>query len=533
MQARNGRARVEQARTERWRNWRDVATRPVAVASQRSEDPSILGNGPRGTRMRASSQASDCDLSSGAGSMFEDALGSRSVRPGRVFRFSVGEYVDGQYLVVAHLGQGGMGAVLRVKDQWDREWALKYCDNDSFRLRFAREVRMMTNVQSQHVIQILGYNLDHVPPYFLMPLAQGSIEKALPSFSKHLPTALAVFDQVCVGVMDLHASKVFHRDLKPANILRIDSDRYVVSDLGLARFESRDTTILTNTIQHIGTEDFLAPEQRRPEGAASADARTDVYQLGKVLYSMVTGLPPAYLDFTKLPQGLDHIVRTATADDPARRYQAAKQLYRAVKSYRATLDVSHNPRGILANLIARLEQRSGGMPTNEALPSLIEALSHCCAQNESIVVKSVHQVPATWFGQLGRLFGSQMHPILVAYEKAVRATIGGADFSEAVSVGDRMGAIYENASNKDTRVVALTAMMVAADKLDRYSVQAKFSRYVKEIQSNDMAFPVAQAIMDYGRVSVESFRHMDPSMCHPEIRRAFEEVRAAEEDFIF
>lgn len=465
--------------------------------------------------------------------MFEDAMGSRPERPTRVFRFSIGEYVDEQYLVVDYLGQGGMGAVLHVRDQWDREWALKYCDDDFLRPRFAREVRMMTKVQSQHVIRILDHDLDHDPPYFLMPLAQCSIERDLSWFSRNLLATLDIFDQVCVGVIDLHASGVFHRDLKPANILRIDGGRYVVSDLGLARFESRDTTILTNTIQHIGTEDFLAPEQRRPEGAVSADARTDVYQLGKVLYSMATGLAPAFLDFTKLPVGLDHVVRTATADDPARRYQTAKQLHRAVRSYRASLDVRHNPREILDNLIARLEERSGGMPTNQALVSLIEALSHCCAQDECVVVKSVHQVPAKWFGQLGRLFDSQMYPILVAYEKAVRNTIGGADFSEADSVGERMGAIYENAPSRDTRAVALTAMMVAADKLNRYSVQSKFSRYVEEIQSNDMAFPVAQAIMDYGGIAVEKFRHMNPPMCHPEIRRAFEEVRAAEEGPIF
>ena len=77
----------------------------------------------------------------------------------------------------------------------------------------------------------------------------------------------------------------------------------IVSDLGLATFEDRDTSILTSAIEQIGTEDYLAPEQRQTGSGAEADTRTDIYQLGKLLYCLMTGCTPRWVNFEKLPQG--------------------------------------------------------------------------------------------------------------------------------------------------------------------------------------------------------------------------------------
>ncbi len=218
--------------------------------------------------------------------MFEDELGTANhvMEPSEPYLFEIGDTIDGRYLVRDQLGNGGMGAVLRVEDQVAHETlALKYCKPGQNRRRFAREVRLMERIQSPHVIPISGSNLDHEPPYFVMPLAERSLESDLPLLLGDEPTALEIFRQVCLGVQDLHGRGVFHRDLKPANVLRLADGRMVVCDLGLARSENRDTTVLTRSIGWIGTEAYLAPEQRQPGGSHNADARKDVYQLVKVL----------------------------------------------------------------------------------------------------------------------------------------------------------------------------------------------------------------------------------------------------------
>src|SRR5262249_16316979 len=85
----------------------------------------------------------------------------------------------GKYLVTDVLGLGGMGAVVRVERTTDRQvFALKYCtDNDpNWLRRFAREVRLMQAISHEHVVTIVDADLNHTPPYFLMPLAIGSLE---------------------------------------------------------------------------------------------------------------------------------------------------------------------------------------------------------------------------------------------------------------------------------------------------------------------------------------------------------------------
>ena len=103
------------------------------------------------------------------------------------------------------------------------------------------------------------------------------------------PKSWRLFRQVCLGVQAMHDSGIVHRDIKPANVLRFTGGRIAVSDLGAAKLEPRDTTVLTQTHVVVGTLAFLAPEQFLPGGSRRADFRTDIYQLGKVLYQLLTG----------------------------------------------------------------------------------------------------------------------------------------------------------------------------------------------------------------------------------------------------
>src|SRR4051812_999471 len=160
--------------------------------------------------------------------MFVDALGSTrpSPRPEKPYLYAIGDIVDDFYFVRSYLGQGGMGAVLRVQDQMTGEiCALKYCEHARYRKRFAREVRIMISVESDHVMRISSSNLDHDPPYFIMPFADCSLESKLPSLKRNETAVLDTMHDICLGVRDLHSNGIFHRDLKPANILYLTDGR--------------------------------------------------------------------------------------------------------------------------------------------------------------------------------------------------------------------------------------------------------------------------------------------------------------------
>ena len=139
-----------------------------------------------------------------------------------------------------------------------------------------------------------------------MPLAIGSLQEEVENLTGKLPAIFQVFREICAGVRAIHNSGVVHRDLKPSNILRLADGSIVVADLrGPAKRDPRHSLgVLTGTCAVVGTLAYLAPEQLLPEGSRLADRRSDLFQLGKILYQLVSGLTPAVVDLDRLPPGL-------------------------------------------------------------------------------------------------------------------------------------------------------------------------------------------------------------------------------------
>src|SRR5262249_51880612 len=152
-------------------------------------------------------------------------------------------------------------------------------------------------------------NLSHEPPYFVMPLAVGSLSADLVWLSKDEEAALDAIKSIALGVQAIHAAGATHRDIKPLNALRLTDGSFAVSDLGLAKSNDRDTRVLTRTTGNLGTFAYAAPEQFQPGGTRDADARTDVYQIGKTLYELLTGEIPHMMDLRKVDAGLSLIIQ--------------------------------------------------------------------------------------------------------------------------------------------------------------------------------------------------------------------------------
>jgi TolB-like protein len=225
----------------------------------------------------------------------------------------------GPYQVESKLGEGGMGEVFRAVDtRLGRGVAIKVVDQ-RFIARFEREARAISSLNHPHICTLY----DIGPNYLVMELLEGETMAArLKSGPIEADEALRYAAQIASALAAAHEHGIVHRDLKPGNIMLTKAGAKVL-DFGLATWEGDDS--LTGSRMVMGTPAYMAPEQR--EGKP-ADARTDIYSFGRVLYEMLTGVRPASPRKPVSSKRLEGIVSRCLEIDPASRWQSAAELER-------------------------------------------------------------------------------------------------------------------------------------------------------------------------------------------------------------
>jgi hypothetical protein len=420
-----------------------------------------------------------------------------------------------------------MGSVLEVEGLANgRPYALKWCRaRGPWLRRFAREVRLMARVRHPHVVPVLASDLASSPPYFVMPLALGSLDDELPRLAGCEDEALEVFRQVCLGVRAIHDSGIVHRDIKPANVLRLPSGRFVVSDLGIAKLEARDTTALTQTRAVVGTLAFLAPEQFLPDGSRRADARTDIYQLGKLLYQLLTGRPPALIEPDAMPKGLSHIVLRATSVNPDDRYPDLGEFLDALRYYRLSRDPARNAREALESLVLQAEAllRRNEYRT-ENLREILALLTPLDRLEPSAAIERFDRLPDGLLPVLAGEFAVGFLPVLRGYAKAVAARVAGLPFRYADQVARRMRLVFLGTSHPGIKAVALQATLIAAVELNRYAAMHAFNRLLMGVDAVEYALPVAEMLRAYAHYYAEVADGAPPDRLHPALREVQREL---------
>ena len=274
------------------------------------------------------------------------------------------------------LGTGGMGVIYRATDlRLGRPVALKLISADgasdpTLRERFEREARLTASIDHPNVIPVYGAGEEDGHLYLVMRYVPGTDLHALLRREGRLPPARAadIVAQLGEALDAAHAAGLVHRDVKPANVLIAGSHVYL-SDFGITRVQGAETQITTSG-GWVGTVDFMAPEHLRGE---PTDARADVYALGCVLYTALTGAPPfrrptvpatitAHLheppprpsDRPGVPSAFDAVVAGALAKERERRYHSAGDLGRA-----ALAAAAGQPAGAPRGSVARGEAAGG------------------------------------------------------------------------------------------------------------------------------------------------------------------------------
>jgi serine/threonine-protein kinase len=213
-----------------------------------------------------------------------------------------GTIVGGKFRIERVLGSGGMGVVaVATHLHLDQRVALKilhaeHAKNPDVCERFLREARAAARLRSEQVCRVSDVGIDGQTPYMVMELLDGDDLATLIETKGRLPLATAVDHvlQASIAIAEAHARGIVHRDLKPANLFvthRLDGSPLVkVLDFGIAKAMTAAPSKLTNTDVLMGTPGYMSPEQLR--AMRTVDTRSDIWQLGVILYEAVSARPP-------------------------------------------------------------------------------------------------------------------------------------------------------------------------------------------------------------------------------------------------
>jgi Tol biopolymer transport system component/phosphotransferase system HPr-like phosphotransfer protein len=263
----------------------------------------------------------------------------------------------GPYEMVALLGAGGMGEVYKARDtRLDRSVAIKvlpreFADNAQLKLRFEREAKTISQLTHPHICTLYDIGNDQGVEYLVMELLDGeTLADRIARGSLPMRDVLRYGGEIATALDRAHRAGVVHRDLKPGNVMITKSGAKLL-DFGLAKGGTLEITAdgatqqkaLTQEGTILGTFQYMAPEQL--EGT-EADARTDIFAFGALLYEMATGRrafdgktktsliasivggePKPIREIQPLtPPAFEHVVAKCLAKDPDHRWQSASDV---------------------------------------------------------------------------------------------------------------------------------------------------------------------------------------------------------------
>jgi serine/threonine-protein kinase len=233
-----------------------------------------------------------------------------------------GDILAGKYRVDRVLGVGGMGVVVAAHHvELDDRVAIKFLlpealHNGEAVARFAREAQAAVKIKSEHVARVTDVGrLDNGAPYIVMEYLEGLDLSAWLQQRGALAIDQAVefLLQACEAIAEAHALGIVHRDLKPANLFvirRADGGLSVkVLDFGIAKRIGAQGANITSTAAVMGSPLYMSPEQLN--SSKDADARTDVWALGVILYELLAGEPPF------IAETVPGVMLKITASEPA------------------------------------------------------------------------------------------------------------------------------------------------------------------------------------------------------------------------
>jgi tetratricopeptide (TPR) repeat protein/predicted Ser/Thr protein kinase len=282
------------------------------------------------------------------------------------------------YILVEHLGTGGMGVVHKAWDLKLSRWValkfLKTVGDEGGKAYFEREARLAAGLSHPNIAAIYEVGLRDEGPFIAMQYVPGQRLENFPR--KNLKRLVSLIRDAARAVAFANNRGVIHRDLKPSNLMVTPEGHLYVMDFGVARPVEGPgrASISGSSGSVVGTPEYMAPEQARGE---EVDARSDVYSLGATLYEVLTGRAPfrgsnVYEVLRRveeeeprrlrkvnprIPPDLETIVLKCLEKDPARRYETAEALADDLQRYLEGEPIQARPTSPIYRLGKKLAKR--------------------------------------------------------------------------------------------------------------------------------------------------------------------------------
>src|SRR5262245_21698062 len=267
----------------------------------------------------------------------------------------------GPYEILAPLGAGGMGEVFRARDtRLKRDVAVKvlptaYADDGDRLRRFEQEAQAASALNHPNILSIFDFGTHEGAPYMVSELLEGETLRARLAGGAFQPRrAIGHALQIAQGLAAAHEKNIVHRDLKPENVFVTSDGRVKILDFGLAKLTQPEGKLSSQTNLPtespgtepgvvLGTLGYMSPEQVRGK---PADARSDIFSFGAILYEMLSGRrafhgdtaadtisailtrdPPDLSETNRrIPEALDRIVRHCLEKTPEARFHSASDI---------------------------------------------------------------------------------------------------------------------------------------------------------------------------------------------------------------
>ena len=271
----------------------------------------------------------------------------------------IGKILDDRYEILELIGAGGMANVYKALcHRLNRYDAVKIMRDDTaadecFRKRFRTESQAVAMLSHPNIVSVYDVSHNENIEYIVMELVDGITLKQYMKEHGALPTdeVLNFSIQIAKALAHAHSKGIIHRDIKPQNVMLLKDGLIKVADFGIAALQN---DIEESTNETVGSVHYIAPEQAR---GAAADARSDIYSLGIVMYEMMTGrlpyvgksdvevavkhmnteaVPPRTI-VPGIPEELERICLKAMATDITDRYQSAGELLSDLEQFRKQL----------------------------------------------------------------------------------------------------------------------------------------------------------------------------------------------------